>query len=77
MSLGRLFSNVAVKKEFWRDHDRSTIKYNSFCFSPQKSYEYFITAYFYAKFLKVSPLDPISLQSVSDNFLGVEFFFGV
>ena len=23
----------------------------------------------------MSPLDPISLQSVSDNFLGVEFFF--
>ena len=37
---GRLFTNVAVKKEF----------------------------------LKVSPLDLISLQSVSDNFLGVEFF---
>ena len=74
-TLGRLlFTNVAVKNEFWRDHDRFTIIYNSFCFSPQKNYEYYNCFFSPFKFLKVSPLDPISLQSVSDNFLGVEFF---
>ena len=73
MSLGRLFTNVAVKKEFWRNHDRFTIKYNSFVSVLRKVMNISYPPIFTLSF-SVSPLDPISRQSVSDNFLGVEFF---
>ena len=73
-TLGRLFTNVAVKKEFGRNHDRFTIKYNSFCFSPQKNYEYFITAYFYPLSFSKCHHWTQFLFSQSDNFLGAELF---